>query len=582
MTSPAVGRGGAGTRSAVSRRLLLSGLLTAALLLLLPAQPASAHPLGNFTVNEYSRVEIGRDVLRVRYVVDMAEIPTVTERQRIDGDRDGQFSQSEVDAYLEQETRLLVDGLQLSVDGHPTELRLKGREISFPVGQAGLPTLRLVLDLEASIGQAERWSVEYRHGNFRERLGWREIVAVPGPGAVLLDSTVPAEDSSNELRSYPPELLTSPLDVREARVTAQADADEDVGASAPAVSVRGVDPGLGDSDAPLVIPGSGRAAGGVSGVEQGILGILLTRELTPTIVVGSLLLAAALGAWHALTPGHGKTVMAAYLVGTRGTTRHALGLGLTVTVSHTLGVLALGVAVVFAANVLPPERLFPVLAVASGLIVVAIGLYLLAIQLHERTRRRRQRATHEHEHEQGYGDAHAGEHGHEHGHGDAHGGEHDHDHAHAERGAREHRHEHTHEETERDDEAADGWHSHGLIRHSHVPERADAALSWRGLFALGLSGGLVPSIPALLLLIGSIALGRPAYGIVLTIVFGIGMAVVLVGVGVLLVRARALMDRLPTGSVITRWSDGIPLLSALVVLAAGVLITVQALARPAF
>jgi ABC-type nickel/cobalt efflux system permease component RcnA len=191
------------------------------------------------------------------------------------------------------------------------------------------------------------------------------------------------------------------------------------------------------------------------------------RELTLPVVLLSVLAAMALGAPHALSPGHGKTVMAAYLVGSRGTVRQAVGLGLTVTVSHTIGVLVLGGVSLSAAAVIPPERLYPILGLVSGAIVVAIGAWLVLGRI--RAIRAERAADHSHLHP------------------------HDHEHAH------EHDHDH-HEE--------DGWHSHGGLRHTHVPPR-DRSLGWRGLFGLGLAGGMVPSVSALILLLGSIAAGRP-------------------------------------------------------------------------
>jgi ABC-type nickel/cobalt efflux system permease component RcnA len=256
------------------------------------------------------------------------------------------------------------------------------------------------------------------------------------------------------------------------------------------------------------------------------------------VVLLSLLAAAGLGALHALSPGHGKAVMAAYLVGSRGTTRQAIGLGATVTASHTLGVLALGLVSLSASSVIAPERLYPILGVVSGGIVIAIaGWLLLGFARRWWSARASERA-------------HAAAH--------AHGHDHPHDHG----------HDHT-------EPAAAGWHSHGGFRHSHLPASPDG-LRWRGMFALGLAGGMVPSVSAIILLLGSIASGRPAYGIALTIAFGAGMALVLVGIGVGVVHARGLLERMP--SRITGRSVGrlVPAGSAGVMLVAGVLITAQA------
>ena len=288
----------------------------------------------------------------------------------------------------------------------------------------------------------------------------------------------------------------------------------------------------------------------------------------------SMLAAAGLGALHALSPGHGKTVMAAYLVGSRGTSRQALGLGATVTVSHTLGVLALGAVSLSASAVIAPERLYPILGVVSGAIVIVIaGWLLLGIGRSWWTARSAAQAhlnAHAHDHDHGHGHAHDQDtdpaHSHPHvavaaDHAGA-----AHDRAHPDR------HPHASAAAATD---PDGWHSHGGIRHTHVLP-AGRPLHWRSLFALGLAGGMVPSVSALILLLGSIAAGRPAYGIALTIAFGVGMAVVLVGIGVGLVHARALLERMPARLPGRTLGRLVPAGSATVMLLAGVLITAQA------
>jgi ABC-type nickel/cobalt efflux system permease component RcnA len=265
---------------------------------------------------------------------------------------------------------------------------------------------------------------------------------------------------------------------------------------------------------------------GTTDLGADVTSLFQAPELTLPIILLSLLVAAGLGAIHALSPGHGKTVMAAYLVGSRGNARQAIGLGLTVTVSHTLGVLALGLLSLSATAFLPPERLYPILSVASGAIVVVIGAYLLI------TRMRSWR-----------NDA-------------------------------KPRHEHTHDHRRSIVDRPEGWHEHDGIGHTHLPQQG---MGRRGLFALGLSGGMIPSVSALLVLIGSISIGRPVWGIVLTVAFGIGMASVLVGVGLALVHARKLVERIPAAGRLN-FGQRLPVLTAAVVLVAGLLIAGQGLA----
>jgi nickel/cobalt transporter (NicO) family protein len=236
-----------------------------------------------------------------------------------------------------------------------------------------------------------------------------------------------------------------------------------------------------------------------------------------------------IGALHALTPGHGKTLMAAYLVGSRGSAVHAVGLGLSVAVSHTLGILVLALLIVGAGSILPPDVVYRVTPVIAALSIVAIGAWMLVGEA--RRRRGSRRAEHPHEHE--------------------------HPHAH-------------------DHDSPPAEHSHGGVSHSHR-QAGDFALSWRGLFVLGLAGGLVPSTSALLMLLASIAAGRPAFGLVLVVAFGLGMAAVMTGVGLTMIFARGRLDRMPRRSGLGRLAAAAPLLASIAVLGLGLVLTWQAL-----
>ncbi len=283
-----------------------------------------------------------------------------------------------------------------------------------------------------------------------------------------------------------------------------------------------------DGEAPSTASG-GAAAAAASIPGGALIGTVDLRHLSPALVLLGLLLAALAGAGHAVSPGHGKTLMAAYLIGTRGRPRDALLLGGLVTVSHTAGVLALAAVVLFAGRILPPERLYPVLSAVSGLTVVGIGLVLLVGCLRGRWSAR------------------------------AHVHPHPHPHAHA-------------------DEHAVG-HSHDGVAHVHAPQ---AAAGWRGLAAIGIAGGMIPSTAALILLLGAVAAGQPAYGIALAAAFGVGMAAVLSGIGFALVRGRDRMGRLAARVPrLERLQGLLPWGAATVVLASGIFLTSQALLRPA-
>jgi ABC-type nickel/cobalt efflux system permease component RcnA len=249
------------------------------------------------------------------------------------------------------------------------------------------------------------------------------------------------------------------------------------------------------------------------------------------------------GAMHSMSPGHGKTIVGAYLAGSRATAQHALFLGLTTTITHTAGVFALGLITLFASEYILPEQLYPWLSFLSGLMVVAIGLNLFISRL--RSTQLLKKSS--------FGHSHTGDHHHHH---------HSHDHHH------HHDHDHSHEHHHHD-------HGHSHSDHSHLPPGADGTpVSWRSLLALGISGGLLPCPSALVVLLSAIALGRTGFGLLLVLAFSLGLAGVLTGLGLLLVYAKRLFEGLPTQ---VRWVRALPAISALCVALIGLGITTQAL-----
>src|SRR5438034_1335136 len=226
--------------------------------------------------------------------------------------------------------------------------------LELPPGAGGLPTLRLEVLLTAPLPERPG-AVEFRDRNFAGRAGWQEVVADAGEGLVLADSSVPRVDRSRALRAYPADLLQSPPQVSEARLRVTTGSAAPLAPSTPAGALVGAQR-FGDRMTELIDT---------------------TEPLGLGLVLTSLLVAALLGALHALGPGHGKTIVGAYLIGARGTARHALFLGLVVTVTHTLGVYLLGFATWGASAWVVPERLFPWIGVLSGLLVVAIGASLV-------------------------------------------------------------------------------------------------------------------------------------------------------------------------------------------------------------
>ena len=544
-------------RHPVRRRLARASALALGLLAISSAA-VSAHPLGNFTVNHYAGIRVGRDAILLDFVLDRAEIPAFQEIRRIDPNGDGTIDQAEATALRAPECTAQVPLLDLRVDGSPLPLELVAAGLSFPPGAGGLPTMRLVCTFRAALPSplTAATTLTFDDRSFPERIGWREITAV-GDGTTIGQSgggmsVPPVASASARLSAYPTDLLATPLDLRSASFT--------VTPGGPAIPLLSVP----DATPLLPGPGAGDVAGSVRGVASPvgvptavaaavpggvgteISGLLEARDLTPLALVLSLLTAALLGAGHALTPGHGKTVMAAYLVGARGSARHAVGLGLSVTVSHTLGILVLAGIIAVAGSALPPEAFTRWAPLASALLVLGIGGWLVAGQVRAHRARRASVAAHAAMHHHGPGDL------------------------------REVGHDNPHDR----DHADAGEHAHGGVRHRHLPAD-DAPITWRNLALLGLAGGIVPSTNALLLLLAAIASGRPAWGLVLVIAFGVGMAVVLGGVGLALVHARGIASRAgsgPVGAQLGRVAAAAPALGAGAVLALGVWLTSQALA----
>ncbi len=453
------------------RPRLIAVLIIAAAAILVPAAAAGAHPLGNFTVNTYSGLRVEPDHVRIDFVVDMAEIPALQTTQQIGHEADGGSTTEKRRTFQQHECRRLGDHLHLRLDNAPLALDVTATGLAFPPGQAGLDTLRLTCSFLAATGRQSLSDATLAYGsdNFTDRIGWREITAV-GDRMTLIASPVPASSVSAKLTRYPKNLLSAPLDQRtvQFRVRSGGPADAAPGSTHP------------EPTSPL--------PRGLDQATQAFTAFVGRQDLSLGFAALALALSVLLGAIHALAPGHGKTVMAAYLVGQRGSLRQAVGIGLTVTATHTAGVFVLGLAISTSA-VVAPERLYPWLGLASGLLLAAVGIGLLRRVVQSR-------AVHHHHHDT---DAYLGD-GH--------------------------------------------VHTHGGHRHHHQPPAAGRMLlRRRDLLAMGFVGGFLPSPSAVVVLLGAIALGRAWFGLLLVTAYGLGMAATLTGAGLLLERARGSLDR---------------------------------------
>ena len=333
-----------------------------ALALLCATVPATvlAHPLGNFTINHYAGIAIAPDEIRLDVVIDMAEIPAFQERQKIDRDGDGEVTDTESAAAAGPACETQGALLRLAVDGAPAELASTAASISFPPGLGGLSTMRIECAFAAPLGldtPDERPIVTFEDRSYPDRIGWREIVAT-GTGVSIDVGGLPTTSPSLRLTQYPADLLVEPLNMMSATI-----------AVGPAEPLPGATTAPAAND-PIAAGNPGAVPGGVAAELPTIFSAV---DLTPLIIVLSLVTAFAFGAGHALTPGHGKTLMAAYLVGTRGTPLHAAGLGLSVAISHTIGILVLAALVVGAHGLLPPDVVARAAPVVSAVTIAAIG-----------------------------------------------------------------------------------------------------------------------------------------------------------------------------------------------------------------
>jgi ABC-type nickel/cobalt efflux system permease component RcnA len=510
---------------------------------------AAAHPMGNFSVNHYSKITLESDRIRIRYFIDLAEIPTFQELQRAKvAATNVDPSSPEVIGYVSCRGAELGRGLALDVDGKPTAIQLISSGVIFPVGAGGLPTMKMGFVYEAaypsgsSNPRSTQVNLHYADNNYPGHSGWKEIVALAATGS-LQHSSVGTRDRSGELSNYPTDLLTSPPQDLEASLQfsfpvapSQVSVEEKkpVRASPPQAdsAASAVVTPLKDAPRSPIVPDLPLSlVTGQSGTPMHLLAnrqrtprsrfteLIQAQSLSPWFLLTAAIIAIGLGGLHALEPGHGKTIVAAYLVGSRGTAYHAFLLGVIVTASHTVGVFALGAITLYASRYIIAEQLYPWLGALSGITIATLGCYMLL-------RRLAGTAT---------------------------------DHSHAP-GAT-----HTHWMF---------WKSPPETERESNPNPAQT-VSLTHLLTLGISGGIIPCPAALIVLLSAFALHRIGLGFFLIVAFSVGLAAVLIGFGMLMVYARRFMTHLQIDGPLTkRW---LPVASSAFITVLGLTLTIQAL-----
>jgi nickel/cobalt exporter len=471
--------------------------------------------LGNFTINQYCGLKLSSGSIALHYVVVYGQLPALRELHEADSDGNGVTSQQERDDYIGKLAPRMADQLLLEVGGVQVPFRATGWSTSLPNEQGGF-SLRVDVDLIAALPAAARvqQSLRFTNQNYSGRLGWHEIVVETAPGVAVFDSNAYGNSLTGALRdalqSLPAE---GPLDERMIQLSYTSGylpPGANLLAARTGVSARPGAPSVNDSA--WIAQKTRRLIDSISG-----------PSVAPSVAILTLLGALLLGAVHAFSPGHGKTVVGAYLIGSRGTPRHAAFLGLTVTITHTVGVFVLGFATLYASRFIEPERLFPILSVISALLVLGMGIVLLA----QRCVPARQVFL-----------------------------------------------------PVIPGSATQGlvlMHSHGGgPMHSHLPPGTSGEkITWRSLLTLGISGGLVPCPSAMVLLLGAVALNKTAYGMLLVVAFSIGLAITLTAVGMAFLYARNRFRRRPSAS--SRWLQWLPVMSAATIAAIGLGLCVAAL-----
>lgn len=492
------------------RRLFrVAGLVAA--VLFATASAAVAHPLGNFTVNHLSRITSAHGTVTVRYVLDMAEIPAFALDRSLEAH--GTPSHAALAAWADGHAIAIAPELRLVVDGRTVVLQPGESTVRTRPGAGGLPTIYFTATYHAAVGDGAH-RLAYRDQTEPGRLGWKDVV------------TGTQTEPTDELRSYPNALLGSPR----TRLAVAAIVD-------PAGRIIPDDTAVVADDV-----ASGSAPATAIARSNALSDVLAKGAGDPLVVLGALLLAIALGALHALEPGHGKTLLAVSLVGARATPRQAVVLAIALTVAHTAGVLALGFVVLAATRWIVPEQIYPWITLASGLFVTVLGARAVAREV-----RKRLPTAHAH--------AHAHPHAHPHAH----------DHVHA---PGHHHHPHDHDA-----------HDHaGLDDAAHARAHAipgTAPLTFRTAVIAAASGNVAPCPAALVVLLAAISLHRIGYGLALIVAFSVGLALVLTVLGIAVVRGAAWLVARPQFDRVARFA---PLVTASVIALVGAVMVGQGFA----
>ena len=475
------------------RSILLPALVALLLQWLAPPTAALAHPADVYLQATYITVAPTQIIVELDLSPGVLVAPQVL--PQLDTDGNEQISEAESQAYVDT----VLQDVELQVDGQ--SLALTVTKIDMPAYiniQAGYGTIRVFTTAALADGMTGTHQISFKN-NYAPAGSAYQVNAFVDKGVQI---TLGKQNRDSIQQSMT--------------------VDYAIGSDANTETTN--------LDTPAGISAS------TTDQARDLIAYLSGPALSPWTLMLTLGLAVLLGGLHALTPGHGKTLVAAYLVGSRGTVRHAVALGAIVTFTHTASVILIGLLALFASQFVVPDVLLPVLEILSGLLVVFLGVRLAWQRWVAYRNGRNPGRDHTHDHN----------HNHNHGH------THDHDHVHPRADTNDHGDGHT---------------------HSHLPPAEGIKLS--NLVALGVSGGLLPCPEALGIMVIAIGLNRILLGLGMIVSFSFGLAAVLIVIGILLVRSRALAERF--GGLGSRWSRLLPLASAVIVTALGLVIVFSGL-----
>ena len=494
--------------------------------LFLPSHTARADPADMYAQSQ--SILLNGNGVEVDWKIAPGPVLADAVWQTTDQDKNGSISPSEAQAWVSP----FISGWSISLDGQGSH-GYQVQSIRWPATvdalRAGEDSIEIVLSLPWAANLTGEHSLEIHNSHLEANsLNWFGITGEQGlsfdqptQNNGVLDTTVHFPDARGSIPGNAASELTS--------------------WNSGTPNLPGFTDTISRAAVNLVNPAQPQSStGGLSAMTSALTGLVKTETFSPLFLVSAFLLSLALGSLHAMTPGHGKALVGAYLVGSQGRTRDAVFLGLIVTITHTGSVLVLGLITLVASHYILPSLIVPWLGVISGLLVIGFGINLLIQRrrdlsnwFHVGQSKNRYKvvsiqaaaAPLPHVHESGM----------------------------------LHTHEHEH-----------GDHSHA--GHSH--ELPAGQVTWKSLLALGVSGGLIPCPDAIAILLVAVALNRIPFGMLLIVAFSIGLALVLIAIGLAMVHGVRLISR---SDLVSRFSIYAPVISAVIVSGLGVTLTVSAL-----